>query len=158
MNPRFKDNIGLCGCGCGLEGVLRVKPWRDGVRCVRTCKCRRCMGRRNRQGGLRKQSAARKALGVGASKFGDANEERWQDAYFANEVKAGQQVGPVANWWRRVEAQVLNNEAEFGDRRRPVRAVAMPADWGKEGLVVVRLSTWETHVRPALEEFYGSGS
>ncbi len=53
---------------------------------------------------------------------------------------------------------MLANEAEFGDRRRPVRAVAMPEGWGKEGLVVVKLSTWETHVAPVLVEFYGSES
>lgn len=149
----FKDS---CGCGCGLQGGLR-KPWRDGVQCVRLCKCRRCLGARNRRKGLSKQTVARKALGVAPSnKFGDANEENWKDAYFANEVKAGAQCGPLANWWRRVEKQAQANEADFGDRKRPVRGVAMPAGWS-DGLVVVRLSTWNTHVRPALEEFYGSG-
>ncbi len=148
-----------CGCGCGLFGTLKA-PNRGGVQCVRGCSsCPSCRGKNNRRKGLRKQTEARKALGVAPTKFGDSNEERWVDAHFANEVKAGKQVGPVVNWWRRVEAQVLANEADHGDRRRPVRAVAMPEGWPKgEGLVVVRLSTWREQIGPALDEFYGSAS
>lgn len=138
----------FCGCGCGRFGT----PNKRG--CVRLCPCVRCRGARNRRKGLRKQTAARKALGVPSQKFGDSNEERWLDALFANEVKAGLQCKPLLNWWRRVEAQVLANEATFGDRRRPVRAVAMP-EGQTDGLVVVRLSTWRDIVRPALDEKYG---
>lgn len=148
-----------CECGldsCDLYGTLG-RPDRTGLRHVRGCQCNHCRGKRNRTKGLTKQRAARKMLGVApTSKFGDANEERWQDAHFANEVKSGKQVGPVLNWWRRVEAQVLATEADFGDRRRPVRAVAMPDGWGRDGLVVIRLSTWNTQVAPALDEFYGA--
>lgn len=135
---------GDCGCGCGRYGT----PGRTG--CVRGCGCARCTGRRNRRKGLAKQSQARKALGVPANRFGDSNEERWTDGLFANEVKSGKQCGPLANWWRKVEAQVHANEADHGDRHRPVRAVAMPEGWS-DGLVVVRLSTWQDIVRPALE-------
>jgi hypothetical protein len=141
----------------GRFGTLG-KPDRNGKRHVKGCPCRVCLGRRNRRSGLRKQRAARKALGVASQKFGDSNEETWADQYFANEVKSGKQCGPLLNWWRRVEAQVLANEADHGDRRRPVRAVAMPEGWGNDGLVVVRLSTWRDHVGPALDEFYGSPS
>lgn len=123
----------------------------------RGCSCRPCIGRRNRRSGLAKQRVARKALGIEPNKFGDSHEERWADQLFANEVKSGKQCGPVANWWRRVEAQVLANEASHGDRRRPVRAVAMPSDWS-DGLVVVRLSAWREVVLPALEEFYGGAA
>lgn len=149
---------GSCECdldACELFGRLG-KPDKEGRRHVRLCKCRGCGGRRNRTSGLKKQRVARKALGVPPQKFGDSNEERWADVHFANEVKSGKQCGPVANWWRRVEAQVLANEADHGDRRRPVRAVAMPEGWGSDGLVVVRLSTWREQVAPALDEFYGS--
>lgn len=164
VEPNFRSNLGECEgrtdrCkvdGCPKFGTLG-RPAKDGMRRVKGCGDPVAIGRRSRRSGLEKQTVARKALGIQGQKFGDANEERWQDAYFANEVKSGAQVGPVANWWRRVEAQVLSNEADHGDRRRPVRAVAMPEGM-KDGLVVVRLSTWETHVRPALEEFYGSGS
>lgn len=160
-NP--KTNLGDCECGvdgCGKYGTLG-RPDNQGRRHVRGCAdsgCRVCLGRRNRRKGLRKQTVARKALGVAPQKFGDANEERWADQHFANEVKSGKQCGPVANWWRRVEAQVLANEPDHGGRHRPVRAVAMPEGWGKDGLVVVRLSTWRDQIGPALDEFYGSTS
>ena len=140
-----------CGCGCGRFG----RPNRNG--CVRGCGCRSCIGRRNRRKGLRKQSEARRKLGVAPTKFGDSNEERWADELFANEVKAGKQCGPLANWWRRVEAQVQANAPDFGGRHRPTRAVAMPEGWS-DGLVVVRLSTWEQVVRPALEAQMGGMS
>lgn len=144
-----------CACGCGVFGRLKKNGHVHMTRAADSgCRCRSCLGRNNRRSGLKKQRAAQKRLGVQSSKFGDSDEERWQDPYFANEVKSGKQCGPLLNWWRRVETQVLANEADHGDRRRPVRAIAMPADWGHEGLVVVRLSTWENHVAPALEEHY----
>jgi hypothetical protein len=34
----------------------------------------------------------------------------------------------------------------------------MPDDWGKEGLVMIRLSTWEELVRPAMHEYYEGGA
>jgi hypothetical protein len=153
-NLKPKDN---CQCGCELFGTLK-RPYRDGTQCVRGCRCRRCIGKNNRRSGLAKQSKARKALGIPATKFGDSNEERWADTLFANECKSGKQCGPLLNWWRRVEAQVLANEADFGDRRRPVRAIAMPEGWGQDGLVVIRLSTWRELVGPAMSEFYGEGA
>lgn len=158
--PLHGPTKGDCECGtdaCTLFGTLGRSD-KQGRRHVRGCGCRVCLGRRNRRGGLTKQRVARKALGVKPQKFGDSNEERWSDEHFANEVKSGKQCGPLLNWWRKVEAQVQANEAEFGDRRRPVRAVAMPEGWGSDGLVVVRLSTWRDQIGPALDEFYGSES
>lgn len=142
-----------CPCGdqrCDKFGTLSTRLGH-----VRGCPCRRCMGKRNRKSGLARQSVARKALGIPGQKFGDANEERWADNMFANEVKSGKQCGPLANWWARVEAQVLANRAEHGDRRRPVRAVAMPEGWGDDGIVAMRLSAYRELVAPALEHFYG---
>jgi hypothetical protein len=140
--------------GCPLYGTLgRVD--RDGLSRVRGCADPVARGKRNRRSGLRKQRVARKRAGVESRKFSDANEETWVDPLFANECKSGKQCGPLANWWRRVEAQVLANEVDHGDRRRPVRAIAMPEGWGDDGLVTIRLSAWEQIVRPALEEFYG---
>jgi len=142
-----------CVCGCGLFGTPRVRP--EGH--IRGCVCPRCRGKRNRQKGLAKQRTARKRLGVAPShKFGDANEERWQDELFANEVKAGAQIKPAVTAWTRIEAQVMSNQTAVGSLRKPCRAVLMPDDWGNEGLVMVRLSTWEAVVRPAMESFYGS--
>jgi hypothetical protein len=142
---------GDCACGCGLYGTLRKRPLNH----IRGCACPACRGKRNRQKGLAKQRTARKALGVAPShKFGDANEERWGDALFANEVKAGKQVGPAVTAWVRIEAQVMSNQTAVGANRKPTRAVLMPDDWGDEGLVMVRLSTWRDIVRPALEAYY----
>lgn len=112
------------------------------------------MGRRNRRKGLSKQRTARKALGVAPSnKFGDANEENWKDPIFANEVKAGAQIKPAVTAWLRIEAQVKSNESDYGSLRKPCRAVLMPDGWS-DGLVMVRLSTWEELIRPALEAYY----
>jgi len=142
-----------CACGCGLYGTPRKNP--EGH--IRSCNCRRCLGQRNRRKGLNKQRAARKRLGAGPStKFGDGNEENWSDRLFANEVKAGHQIRPATTAWTRIETQVLRNQAAIGAIRKPCRAVLMPDDWGTEGLVMVRLSTWEDLIRPALEQMYGA--
>lgn len=140
-----------CPCGCGKFGTVGAKG------CVRGCGCRRCLGRRNRRKGLEKQRVARKALGIQPHRYGDTHEESWSDELFANECKAGKQCGPVANWWRRIEAQVLANEADYSDRRRPVRGVAMPEGWS-DGLVVVRLSTWREQIAPALDDYWRGAS
>jgi len=142
-----------CACGCGLFGTVRKNPAGH----IRGCTCPKCRGQRNRRKGLTKQRQARKALGVAPShKFGDANEENWGDAIFANEVKAGAQIKPAVTAWSRIEAQVLSNQTAIGSIKKPCRAILMPDDWGKEGLVMVRLSTWSELIRPALEEYYKS--
>ena len=43
-----------CGCGCGLFGTPRRRPWRNGQICVNRCQCHRCMGSR-----FRKRASAR---------------------------------------------------------------------------------------------------
>lgn len=112
------------------------------------------MGARNRRKGLAKQRTARKKLGVAPShKHGDANEERW-NSMFANEVKSGAQIRAAVTAWDRIEKQVLSNAPDFGDRRKPTRAVLMPDGWS-DGLVMVRLSVWSDLITPALEAFYG---
>ena len=143
--------------GCPKFGTLGVAG-RDGKRRVKGCSDPAARGKRSRRKGLNKQRTARKRLGVAPShKFGDGNEERWTDALFANEVKAGKQIQPAVNAWMRIEAQVKSNEADFGSRRKPARAVLMPDDWGNEGLVMMRLSAWEEIVAPAMQAFYEGG-
>lgn len=143
--------------GCPIFGLLG-KPSRDGKRRIKGCGDPVARGKRSRRKGLKKQRDARKALGVAPSnKFGDANEERWNDPIFANEVKAGKQIQPAVNAWLRIEKQVRSNEADFGSLRKPCRAVLMPDDWGSEGLVMVRLSVWRDYIAPALAEHYGDG-
>jgi hypothetical protein len=157
VEPRLKPDPVECVCGCGLASTLRSKAWNDGLGPhVRGCACPRCRGARNRRGGMAKQRAARKPLGIKAQRVGNGNEEYWDDPLFANEVKSGKQVGPLVNWWNRVQAQVQANQADFGSIRKPTRAVAMPPGWGNRGLVVVETETWRTLILPALEAMYGS--
>jgi hypothetical protein len=139
---------------CPLFGTLGT-PARDGTRRIKGCGDPVARGRRNRRGGLTKQREARKRLGVAPSnKFGDANEENWQDSIFANEVKSGKQIQTAVTVWNRIEEQVLGNQSHFGSLRKPARAILMPEGWGKEGLVMMRLSTWEDVVLPAMQQFY----
>jgi hypothetical protein len=152
MTELLGPTKGDCACGCGLFGTLRKRP--EGH--IRGCNCPKCRGKRNRQKGLAKQREARKALGVAPShKFGDANEENWQDPLFANEVKSGAQIKAAVTAWTRIEAQVMSNQTAVGSQRKPCRAVLMPDGWGKEGLVMVRLSTWTELIAPAMQVVYG---
>jgi hypothetical protein len=132
-----------------------MKANRDGRRRIRGCGDPVARGAANRRGGLKKQRQARKALGIPAT-FGAANEERWDDQLFANEVKSGAQIRPAFTAWMRIEAQVIANEPDHGGLRKPTRAVLMPDGFGGDGIVMVRLSTWQDVVRPALDQYYGS--
>jgi hypothetical protein len=101
-------------------------------------------GRINRQKGKRKQAAARRVFediyGVQASWQGKkGNEETWDHITACRlEVKAGAQVGPLATRYLAAEKQSEAARA-YGDVR-PFVFVAMPDQWGSEGLFVCRLS------------------
>lgn len=125
--------------------------------CSRSAKCASCRGRANRRAGQRKQRAAAKRLGIPTARFRgqNAQEEAWRDPHFRTEVKSGSQAGPAATRFLLAEKQADQNKAE-GDSR-PSRVVWMPKDWGNEGLVCVRLSVWESTVKPALDDYWGNG-
>lgn len=144
-NMGIKDKV-ECPCGCGEFGVLSDKT----EHVQRKCKCPRCIGRRNRVSGMKKQRQAKKRLRIPSARFHgqDGNEENWR-GYFRTEVKSGKQVGGVA-WFLRAEIQAAQNAA-IGDNR-PFAFVAMPNGMGSEGLITVRLSVWEQHIAPLLEE------
>lgn len=148
---RLKPDPTECECGCGLVGTLRVKQWKDGTRHVKGCKCRRCMGGRNRKQGLARQSRVRDALHI----VGGSDEEKWASV-FANEVKSGKQVGPAWTWFVKAEAQVQAAEPDFGNRRKPARIFLEPHGVS-DGVVMVRKSAWREFISPALNEFYGEG-
>lgn len=133
-----------CPCGCGHFGNITKSGHSHG------CKCRSCVGRRSRTGGLAKQRKAKKLLGVPSNRFHgqDGNEENWRGA-FRVEVKAGKQVGHAA-WFFRAEAQSDANKA-IGDPR-PFIFVAMPEGMGSEGFVTMRLSTWRDVIVPLMEQ------
>lgn len=88
---------------------------------------------------MKKQRAAAKALGVPSAKFHGQNgaEENWRYA-MRIEVKSGAQVGPIATRYLLAEKQSEQNRA-VGDGRGFLM-VAMPKDWGSDGLAVIRLS------------------
>lgn len=132
---------GECPDGCGLYGTLTNNGH------VRGCKgppgepCRKCIGRRNRKKGTRKQRAAQRALGlVGpGSTLGANHEEHWRGNVRV-EVKAGVQTHPAVTAYRKMRAQ---SEASrpIGDNR-PFMGVAMP-DGEPDGVVLIRLSELE---------------
>lgn len=125
---------GPCGCGCGLYGALRSKPWRSGVRCVRRgCPCPSCRGGKRRAKGDAKASKARRTLGLGGPR--SRHEESWRGAVLT-EVKAGTKAKPVQTFYRVCRDQSDQSRA-IGDGR-PFVAVAMP-DGESSGYAVMRL-------------------
>ena len=130
-----------------------TKLWickRENEGCTRKVPCNACRGERNRRSGLRKQRAARKALGVPDARVASAasNEENWRHL-FRWEVKSGQMARSAATRYLEAEKQAEANKA-VGDPR-PFGAILMPQGWGSEGLVMVRLSVWRRHIAPELE-------
>lgn len=132
---RHAVTAGPCECdpGCGLEGPLG-RADRAGRRHVRGCPCRPCVGRRNRRKGQRKQSAARRLLGIEPVGRGADHEENWRGAVRC-EVKAGRQVAGV--WSRYVAMRAQSDAALVEGDVRPFVGVAMP-DGVSVGVVLVR--------------------
>jgi hypothetical protein len=79
VESRLKDNKGFCNCGCRRYGTFRVKPWRNGVLCVRACdSCRNCKGRIAKKGGQRdQQRVGAKRLSGGSAGRRDEQSDRW---------------------------------------------------------------------------------
>lgn len=129
VEPRLKDKIDCpCDKQCGRYGT----PLRNGH--VKGCPCRRCLGRRNKAKGRRKQSAAARAVGIPRSNLAPGHEEHFGGALRV-EVKAGAQVGPIDTRYRNARAQ-SDQSRSIGDNR-PFAFLAMP-DGQKHGYVVVR--------------------
>lgn len=134
--------------GCPLFGTLL----KNGK--VKGCKDPAAIGGRNRRYGLKKQRAARKALGIPPTKAAStsSNEENWKHEHFRFEVKAGQQVQALTTRFLTAEAQ-SDASRSIGDPRG-FAFVAMPADMS-DGIVAIRLSQWQKVVQPALNDYYG---
>lgn len=120
--------------GCPKFGLLG-KPGKDGKRRVRGCGDPAARGKRNRAKGDSKARKARKRLGIAGANT--RHEELWGGAVRV-EIKAGAQVEPIATRFRAAEQQ-SNASKSIGDIR-PFVFVAMPDEWGSEGLVIMRLS------------------
>lgn len=144
-------NKGACQCGlegCELFGALGRED-RNGLRHVRLCKCRVCLGRRNKRKGASKQAKAVTALGVPRSGLHPGHEE-FLPGTVRMEIKAGAQVKPAWTRYLSCEAQ-SEQQRPFGDHR-PFVAVLMP-DGSKDGLVMVRLSNLNEFVAAMVEQW-----
>ena len=126
---------------CGVEGCPKFgtlgRAGRDGKRRIRGCEDPAARGRRNRAKGDGKARRVRKQLNLGGANT--RHEELWGGAVRV-EIKAGAQVGPIATRFRAAEQQSGASRA-LGDIR-PFVFVAMPDDWGSEGLAIMRLSAF----------------
>jgi len=149
----FKDgNVGICGCGCGDEGTLRVKPWANGQRCTRQCKCPRCRGKRNRRKGARGQTAALKALGVPASTIHPGHEELVQGLAVRWEHKAGAQSRPVITRYR-----LSREQSEAQRPRGDVRPFVATFSHDGTQLAVVDLNDLQAVVWALAEQWSEAG-
>lgn len=143
----FPKDQGDCGCGCGLFGTYRTRPWGNGVRCVRTCKtCPQCRGKRARSKGDAKAAKVRRALAAGGA--ATRHEEGWGGA-LRIESKAGAQVGPILTRYLAAKNQ---SEASrpVGDHR-PFVMAASP-DRGP-ALLVLELDELEQVVAAVAENW-----
>lgn len=136
----------------GFPKIKGVRPWAckwDNPTCTRSAPCPRCNGLRSRRKGQRKQNMAKKQMGVPPARFRglEANEEHWRH-WVRIEVKAGGQVKGIATKYLAAEAQSYHSKA-VGDMR-PFCFVAMPDGWGNEGLVVLRMSVFNSLAALAL--------
>ena len=129
LGPRKGD----CACGCELWGTLKRRPLDH----VKNCKCRQCMGKRNRSMGDAKARKARKALGIAGANT--RHEEHWGGPVRL-EIKAGKQVQPIYTRFLLAEQQSKAGSA-LGDIR-PFAMVAMP-EGTSDGIVLMRLSEFQ---------------
>lgn len=141
----------------GSENATGTRPWSckwDNDPCTRGEPCRQCKGARVRRQGLAKQRAAKKLLGVPANKFHgqDGAEENWRGS-FIHEVKSQGFAKPVATKFLLMEKQAMGNKA-VGDSRSFL-ATFMPPQM-TDGIVAMRLSDWNRHIVPLLQEYGGS--
>lgn len=118
---------------CPIFGLL-LKPGRDGKRRIKGCGDPSARGKRNRAKGDSKARRARKRLGIGGANT--RHEEHW-GGHLRIEVKAGNQVEPIATRFNAAERQSAQGKA-IGDIR-PFIMVAMP-DGTQDGIVLMRLS------------------
>lgn len=137
LGPRKGD----CACGCGLYGTLRKNPPDH----IRDCKCKKCMGRRNRTKGDSKARRARTQLGIAG--VNSRHEELW-GGILRVEIKAGAQVGPIYTRFLLAEQQ-SNQACAIGDIR-PFAMIAMP-DGTSDGIVLMRLSYFKGFMAQATE-------
>ena len=90
-----------CPCGCGTFGMPRKRAWGDGLRHVRGCGCRRCVGSRHRAKASKRERRIAADLGgsreilSGALSGADVVAHMWSFEETSNESV----VRGFRRWW-----------------------------------------------------------
>lgn len=137
-----------CACGCSVEGTPKRKASKDSLHHAHLCKCRSCIGTRNRRGGMKAQRKFQKEAKIkqAAWRGANGNEESWRDP-FRWELKSGAQVRPAVTAYLRQRQQAEANRP-VGD----VRPFAAGMSYSGTSIVCVSAADWASHVAPLLEE------
>lgn len=124
-----------CGCGCELYGTLRKKAWSNGQRCVRGCKCRRCVGGRQTPKARRRENRIAKDLGLERSVLSGALNGADLTGYLDIEETANEAlVRGLRRWYssKQVQSKLARLHARPGDAPK-----AFVASWdGRPQLMV----------------------
>lgn len=146
-NFALKADPQECGCGCGIIGTLRSRPWRSGIVCVkRGCSCKACTGKRSRSKGDDRARRARKALGIPGA---NTRHEELLGGGVRWEAKAGAQIGPM--WTAFLRAWAQSEQCRPIGDHRPFVMTAAP-DNTKEQLFACRLSDLPEVVAALIEQ------
>ena len=117
----------------------------------KNCDCRKCINRRSRAKGRRKQNLARKKLAIKDNRFhgADAHEENWATGLRV-EVKAGKQCNPLSTFFYKCKKQSDDSHRAFGGLSKPFIQVSMP-DNSTKGIVSFELDDIENVCVEALK-------
>lgn len=117
------------------------------------CKCPKCVGRRNKNKGRRKQNTVKKALKIPDNKYMAQNghEENWQVS-FRVEVKSGKQIQPLVNAFNKGKEQSDVAHKAIGTGSKPFIHIAMP-DGTNNGIVSFNLDDLENVCYEVLQNF-----
>jgi hypothetical protein len=91
-----------CVCGCGLYGVVRRQPWRDGLGPhVKSCRCVRCSGARYKRQASRRERKVALQIG-GHREWGSGAGGRADVSGLVNieETAHVRYVSGLKRWWQ----------------------------------------------------------
>ncbi len=125
-----------CPCGCGATGLkLQVRLAKDGRHHVVGCKCRSCIGRRNRQAGQASERRRHKRLG---GQGGTPNDELAY-CYSINVSTQDKHGGQIpASFVAFITSEWARHALRQAEKKLPVGSDAMPALY----LEPTRLGSW----------------
>lgn len=117
--PKLRtDQYGRCECAlddCTLQGRYK-KPFKNGTRHIRGCKCRQCIGSASSRMGKKKQRMVGHRVGANIGGLGAGHEENWSGPV-RTEVKSGaRDAGVVRTAYERERAQSEASKS-IGDTR-----------------------------------------